>query len=91
MDHFPGGAPNYQVEELEWIPWRQLFDVDEENNIPTWFAGFLLAVTAFWVWVVADAKHGSSDRWWMHWKLLAGASSCCLSTRSRGSTKSSIR
>lgn len=20
---------HYQVEELEWIPWRQLFDVDE--------------------------------------------------------------
>ncbi len=63
---------HYRVEELEWIPWRQLFDVDEENNIPTWFAGFLLGVTAFWVWVVGDAKRGSSDRWWMHWKLLAG-------------------
>ncbi len=63
---------HYQVEELEWVPWRQLFDVDEENNIPTWFAGFLLGVTAFWVWVVADAKRDSSDRWWVHWRLLAG-------------------
>ena len=63
---------HYQVEELEWVPWRQLFDVDEENNISTWFSGFLLGVTAFWVWVVADAKRGSADRWWVHWKLLAG-------------------
>ena len=62
---------HYQVDEVEWIPWRQLFDVDEENNLPTWFSGFLLGVTAFWVWVVADVKRGSSDRWWMHWKLLA--------------------
>ena len=62
---------HYQVEELDWIPWRQLFDVDEENNLPTWFSGFLLAVTAFWVWVSAEAKRGSSDRWRMHWKLLA--------------------
>ena len=62
---------HYQVEEIEWIPWRQLFDVDEENNLPTWFSGFLLGVTAFWVWIVALAKRRSSDRWWVHWMLLA--------------------
>ena len=26
---------HYQVEEIEWLPWRQMFDVDEENNLPT--------------------------------------------------------
>ena len=62
---------HYQIEELEWIPWRQLFDVDEENNLPTWFSGFLLGVTSFWVWVTAEAKHHASDRWWIHWKALA--------------------
>jgi len=62
---------HYQVEELEWILWRQLFDVDEENNLPTWFSGFLLGVTAFWLWVNAEAKHRASDRWWVHWRALA--------------------
>ena len=62
---------HYQVEELEWVPWRQLFDVDEENNLPTWFSGFLLGVTSFWVWMTAAAKHRASDRWWIHWKALA--------------------
>ena len=63
---------HYQVEEFPWIPWRQLFDVDEEENLPTWFSGFLLGVTAFWVWVAAEDKRGSADRWWVHWTLLAG-------------------
>jgi hypothetical protein len=62
---------HYQIEELEWIPWRQLFDVDEENNLPTWFSGFLLGLTAFWVWINAEAKHRELDRWWIHWKALA--------------------
>ena len=25
---------HYQVEEIEWLPWRQMFDVDEENKPP---------------------------------------------------------
>ncbi|MDA1183437.1 MAG: hypothetical protein O2930_02185 [Acidobacteria bacterium] len=62
---------HYQIEELEWIPWRQLFDVDEENNLPTWFSGFLLGVTSFWLWVAATAKRAASNRWWIHWKSLA--------------------
>ena len=62
---------HYQVEELEWIPWRQLFDVDEENNLPTWFSGFFLGVMSFWVWIAAETKHRASDRCWMHWKALA--------------------
>jgi hypothetical protein len=63
---------HYQVREIEWVPWRQLFDVDEEENLPTWFSGFLLGLTALWVWVVAEAKRGSSDRFRVHWTLLAG-------------------
>ena len=62
---------HYQIEELEWIPWRQLFDVDEENNLPTWFSGFLLGVTSFWIWIAAEDKRRTSDRWWIHWKALA--------------------
>lgn len=62
---------HYQVAEIDWVPWRQLFDVDTENNLPTWFSGFLLGVTAFWVWILAEAKRRSGDRWALHWKILA--------------------
>jgi hypothetical protein len=62
---------HYQVAEIEWIPWRQLFDVDAENNLPTWFSGLLLGVTAFWVWLQADAKRAGADRWALHWRVLA--------------------
>ena len=63
---------HYRVHALAWVPWRQLFDVDQENNVPTWFSGCLLGVTALSVWIVADAKRELSDRWWAHWMLLAG-------------------
>lgn len=62
---------HYQVAEIEWIPWRQLFDVDAENNLPTWFSGLLLGVTAFWVWLQAGAKRAGADRWALHWRGLA--------------------
>lgn len=32
---------NYQVDELPWLL-LQLFELDEENNLPTWFSSFLL-------------------------------------------------
>ena len=62
---------HYQVAEIAWIPWRQLFDVDAENNLPTWFSGLLLGVTAFWVWLQADVKRAEADRWALHWRVLA--------------------
>jgi hypothetical protein len=62
---------HYQVAEIDWIPWRQLFDVDTENNLPTWFSGALLAVAAFWTWLQADAARALSDRWALHWRVLA--------------------
>jgi len=62
---------HYGVQELEWIPWRQLFDVDEENNLPTWFSGLLAGITAFWLWLQASAARDAADRWALHWKVLA--------------------
>jgi hypothetical protein len=43
---------HYQIEEVSWLPWRQLFDVDEENNLPTWFSGALLALAAGCLWLL---------------------------------------
>ena len=60
---------NYQSEELPWLL-LQLFDLDEENNIPTWFSSFLLLNNAFFLYVFstkeAIAKKG-------HWRFLAFA------------------
>ena len=59
---------HYQVEELSWLPWRQLFDVDEENNLPAWFSEFILLVATFLLWLCAR-KQGSeqapmADHWY---------------------------
>jgi len=56
---------------VSWLPWRQLFDVDEENNLPTWFSGALLAVAAGCVWLCARQKREKQDRWVVHWYILA--------------------
>lgn len=61
---------NYAHYEIQEIPWliRQLFDLDEENNLPTWFSGFLLlncAAVLFLSQTVAETRLG-----W-HWRLLA--------------------
>ena len=62
---------HYQIEELPWLPWRQLFDVDEENNLPTWFSGFLLSIVAVCVWLCARRKRSDRDSWQVHWYALA--------------------
>jgi hypothetical protein len=62
---------HYQVAEIDWIPWRQLFDVDEENNLPTWFSGGLAAVTATWLWIQASASRTRVDKWALYWRVLA--------------------
>ena len=61
---------HYQVGELSWV-FRQLFDVDQENNLPTWFSGFLLLVTSAFLWVCARDKRARGDAWTRHWYVLA--------------------
>ena len=58
---------NYQVEELEWLL-LQLFDMDEENNLPTWFSSFLLLNNAFLLYLVAKSEL-VQDR--LHWGLMS--------------------
>jgi len=58
---------NYQVEELPWLL-LQLFDLDEENNIPTWFSSFLLLNNAFFLYLYS-CQVGLQKR--VHWSLLA--------------------
>lgn len=58
---------NYQVEEAPWLL-LQLFDLDEENNLPTWFSSFLLLNNAFILYVFAGSVSG---RYRSHWFLLS--------------------
>lgn len=57
---------NHAIEEMPWLI-QQLFDLDEENNIPTWFSGFLLLNNAFFLFLIAGTKRD----YVLHWKLLA--------------------
>lgn len=54
---------HYQVEELPWLL-RQLFDLDEENNIPTWFSSFLLLNNAFFLYLYSTQKDVVKRSYW---------------------------
>ncbi len=61
---------HYQVDELPWLPWRQLFDVDEENNVPTWFSELLLLTATVLLWLCAGKKRLEEDPSVDHWYAL---------------------
>ena len=58
---------HYQVDALSWLPWRQLFDVDEENNLPTWYSEFLLLTASVFLWLCAGQKKADREPWVAHW------------------------
>ena len=53
-------------EYVEEVPWLllQLFDLDEENNLPTWWSGFLLLNVAFFVFLAASASRDKTRPYW---------------------------
>lgn len=58
---------NYHVEELPWLL-IQLFELDEENNLPTWFSSFILLNVAFFVYL-SSSRAGLAKP--MHWRFIA--------------------
>ena len=60
---------HYRVEELPWLL-IQLFDVDEENNLPTWFSEFLLLTACVCNWLCARKKRADGDPWVRYWYVL---------------------
>ncbi|MBC52537.1 MAG: hypothetical protein CMQ34_01745 [Gammaproteobacteria bacterium] len=60
---------HYLVSDIPWVI-RQLFDVDEENNIPTWFSSANLMLTGAMTLLLAAGKWQQRDRWRAHWMLL---------------------
>jgi len=60
---------HYEVTRLPWLL-RQIFDVDEEDSIPTWFAQFILLVTAFFLLLQARRSPAGQRYYW--WGLCVG-------------------
>lgn len=60
---------HYLVSDIPWVI-RQLFDVDEENNIPTWFSSANLMLTGAMTLLLAAGKWRQRDRWRGYWVLL---------------------
>jgi hypothetical protein len=67
----------YYHNEIAEIPWliRQLFDLDEENNLPTWFSSFLLLNNALLLYLLAQSSIGA-DR---NYRVLLAAGFLVLS------------
>lgn len=57
---------HYELTELPWLI-RQLFDLDEENNLPTWFSSFLLLNCAAVLYLSLNLR---DDQFRLHWRLL---------------------
>ena len=68
---------HYRWQELPWLL-RQMFDVDEEENLPTWYSAFALLLTAAFLLLLALRKRTEHDPWARYWLGLAVAF-CLLS------------
>lgn len=58
---------HYRVSELHWLL-LQLFDLDSENNLPTWFSAALLMLAAAVTWLRACVE---GEPRVTHWTVLA--------------------
>ena len=61
---------HFRVAELHWL-WLQLFDVDQENNLPTWFSQFLLLLASALLWICARQKASQGAPFSGCWYALA--------------------
>ena len=62
---------HYRVSELPWLL-RQIFDVDEEDSLPTWYSASALLLTSFVLWINARARRQTGDKLHWYWYGLAG-------------------
>jgi len=70
--HLVLAVVHFQVYRLPWLL-RQLFDLDQENNIPSWYSGTALFVTAVFLWLCAREKKALQDPWTRQWYVLTVA------------------
>lgn len=60
---------HFQVSEVEWY-FLQLFDVNEEHNLPTWFSGFNLLVATAILGTILLEKRRLEDPQSKRWAVL---------------------
>ena len=60
---------HFLVDEVPWYL-LQLFDVNEEHNLPTWFSGFNLGVTTLFLWLISREKRRLEDDQARRWFVL---------------------
>lgn len=63
---------HYLIDDVPWLA-RQLFDVDEEHNLPTWFSGFILLMASAVLYLRRLAAGDALLREKRLWTLLCGA------------------
>jgi hypothetical protein len=57
---------HYQWHELPWSL-RQIFDVDEEDTIPTWYSASALLLTSVLLFLISQRKRTDQDPWFRYW------------------------
>ena len=57
---------HYQWNELPWSL-RQIFDVDEEDSIPTWYSTSALLLTSVLLLLISQRKRAEQDPWVRYW------------------------
>ena len=60
---------HYLIEETPWYL-MQLFDMNEEHNLPTWFSGFILLIATAFLGIVTRDKRSSGDQMKGRWTIL---------------------
>ncbi|MFT5367108.1 MAG: hypothetical protein ACI8V2_002066 [Candidatus Latescibacterota bacterium] len=64
-----------QIWHYEWqkLPWlvRQIWDVDEEDTIPTWYSASALLLTSLLLCLIGKRKQADQDPWVRYWYGLA--------------------
>lgn len=68
---------HYEYQELPWLL-RQLFDLDEEQSLGTWFSAVILLFPGYLLLQYARDEQVVEARWRRYWQVL-GAGFCFLS------------
>ncbi len=61
-----GGSIQFFVDEVPW-PLRQIFDVDEEDSVPTWYSTSALLLTSVLLFFISRRKQADRDPWVKYW------------------------
>ncbi len=67
-----GGVSMVLARHFSGLPlrWGQIFNLNAENNLPTWFSSTELLTCAVLLTVIAAIKRKQGERWWTHWAVL---------------------